>query len=78
VTTEFLDSIQRALTEIGIFRIATDQADYFEQIEQVAKNHSGFVIANDVDLPATKFERRFREAGLSIYRLSLRKISPVR
>ena len=78
VTTEFLDAIHRALGEAGMFRIATDQADYFEQIERVAKNHSGFAIANDVDLPTTKFERRFRDADLPIYRLSLRKISPVR
>ena len=78
VTRQFLDAIQRALSEAGTFRIATDQPDYFKQIERAAKNHSGFAIANDVDLPETKFERRFREAGLPIYRLSLRKISPVR
>jgi tRNA (guanine-N7-)-methyltransferase len=78
VTTEFLDSIRRALGEDGLLRIATDQADYFNQIQQVARNQSGFVIAENVDLPSTKFERRFREAGLPIYRLSLRKVSPVR
>jgi tRNA (guanine-N7-)-methyltransferase len=32
---------------------------------------------DDVDLPATKFERRFRAAGAPIYRIALRKVSPV-
>ena len=32
---------------------------------------------NDVDLPPTKFERRFRAQGAPIYRLSLGKVSPV-
>jgi tRNA (guanine-N7-)-methyltransferase len=32
---------------------------------------------DDVDLPLTKFERRFRAQGAPIYRLTLRKISPV-
>lgn len=78
VTAEFLDSAQRALNDDGTIRIATDEADYFKQIERVATNHSGFAIAGDVELPSTKFERRFREVGLRIYRLSLRKTSPVR
>jgi tRNA (guanine-N7-)-methyltransferase len=39
----------------------------------------GFRIAESEgwQLPETKFERKFRAAGLAIYRLSLRKISPV-
>jgi tRNA (guanine-N7-)-methyltransferase len=79
VTSDFLDSIQRALEMGGVFQIATDQRDYFEQIERTARNHSGFRIVDldNVDLPATKFETRFRQQGAPIYRLSLRKISPV-
>ena len=80
VTTEFLNSIQRALAAAGSFHIATDQLDYFRQIQRVTSEHAGLesVASVEVDLPATKFEKRFRAADASIYRLSLRKISPVK
>jgi tRNA (guanine-N7-)-methyltransferase len=80
VTDEFLDSIHRALTNGGNFHIATDYPDYFEQIQRVARNHSSFAIADlaNVDLPSTKFERRFRALGAPIHRLSIRKVSPLR
>ena len=85
VKVDFLDSIHRALANDGFFRIATDQLDYFEQIRALAENHSGFAIVdvNDasltqIDLPITKFERRFCEMNAPIYRFALRKISPVR
>lgn len=79
VTHDFLNSIHHALEPDGVLRVATDQRDYFEHIERVAKNHSGFGAINfeDVDLPITEFERRFREAGAPVYRLALRKVSPV-
>ena len=83
VTHEFLDSAHRALVSDGIFLIATDQIDYLQQIQQCAQNHSGFAIVDptaspaQTGLPMTKFERRFQEAGTPIYRLTLRKISPV-
>lgn len=77
VTRDFLDSIARALVSTGSLRIATDQRDYFEQIERTVQNHSEFTIVGDVDLPVTKFEKRFRQQGVQIYRLSLQKISPV-
>ena len=89
VTGDFLDSIHRALDRGGSLLIATDQLDYFHEIERAAfskldcfkqSSCSGpeIIPANDVDLPLTKFERRFREEGAPIYRLVLRKISPVR
>jgi tRNA (guanine-N7-)-methyltransferase len=84
VKTDFLDSVHRALADDGFFRIATDQLDYFEKIRVLAESYSGFAIvdadANPVrtDLPLTKFERRFSALGAPIYRLALRKISPVR
>jgi len=83
VTTEFLDSIHRALEPGGFFHIATDQLDYFKQMQTIVPStarklecmkHSSF--REHVDLPITKFERRFREQGTPIYRLALRKISP--
>jgi tRNA (guanine-N7-)-methyltransferase len=79
VKLDFLDSIHRALADNGVFRIATDQLDYFEQMQQLALSDPRFNKIDIVDpLPLTKFERRFREQGSPIYRLSLRKISPVR
>jgi tRNA (guanine-N7-)-methyltransferase len=89
VTPEFLESIHRALVDNGLLRIATDQLDYFHQIERVAiskldcfkqSSCSGPKIgsANDVDLPRSKFERRFTAVGAPIHRLLLRKVSPVR
>jgi tRNA (guanine-N7-)-methyltransferase len=84
VKTDFLDAIHRALANNGFFRVATDQLDYFEQIRAVVRNHSGFAIVDanagpvPTDLPLTKFERRFSALGVPIYRLALRKISPVR
>src|SRR5256714_410152 len=81
VTNDFLGAIHRALTSDGSFLIATDQLDYFQQIQRVATSDSRFhkiEIEREVSLPLTKFERGFRDQGTSIYRLSLRKISPVR
>ena len=86
VNVDFLNSVHRALETEGVLRIATDQLDYFEQMRRVAADHSGFAIIDsnpslarmDVDLPLTKFERRFREMNAPIYRLALRKISPVK
>lgn len=79
VTNDFLDSIHGALESGGTLRIATDQRDYFEQIARVGRNDSRFVIldSEDADLPTPKFERRFVAAGAPIYRLALRKVSPV-
>jgi len=81
VTTQFLDFIYLALKSSGIFRIATDQLDYFQQIQRIATGHAGFdevENAGAASLPLTKFERRFREEEAPIYRLSLRKVSPVK
>jgi tRNA (guanine-N7-)-methyltransferase len=83
VTPEFLSSIHSALEERGTLRIATDQADYFDQISGSARSHSGFEIVDlsaspaRTDLPVTKFERKFQAQGAPIHRLTLRKISPV-
>ena len=80
VTTDFLNSIHRALVDDGLFRIATDQSDYFRQIQGVVRRNSRFSLLDSehVGLPTTKFERRYRAASAPIYRLSLRKISLVR
>jgi tRNA (guanine-N7-)-methyltransferase len=78
-TSEFLDSIAVALQQAGLLRVATDQLDYFDQMRQLSRSHSRFqaVDSDDVLLPLTRFEKRFRAQGAPIYRLALRKTSPV-
>ena len=80
VTPDFLNSVQSALEQNGVLRLATDQSDYFENIVRLARNHSGFRIIdlNEVDLPLTNFEQKFRAQGVPIHWLELRKVSPVR
>jgi len=79
-TRKFLDAIAFALEEHGFLRVATDQLDYFGQIERLSRTDSKFAIVDrdDVVLPVTRFERLFREQGLRIYQLTLRKTSPVK
>jgi tRNA (guanine-N7-)-methyltransferase len=80
-TCEFLNSIAASLEQNGALRIATDELNYFHQMEQFSRSHSQLEIVpssrNDCVLPRTKFESRFQQQGVPIYRLTLRKISPV-
>jgi tRNA (guanine-N7-)-methyltransferase len=81
-TRDFLEAIAVALEKHGILRVATDQLDYFHQIERVSRAHRQFQVLprspDDAVLPVTKFEKKFREQDAPIYRLTLRKTSPVR
>ena len=83
VTPDFLNSIHASLEDNGVLRIATDQADYFDQISRSARSHSRFEIIDlsaspaRTDLPLSKFEKKFQAQGAPIYRLALRKVSPV-
>jgi tRNA (guanine-N7-)-methyltransferase len=81
-TRDFLDAIAAALEKHGVLRVATDHLDYFFQIERLSRAHLQFQVvpqlSNDAVLPVTRFERTFRGQGVPIYRLTLRKTSPVR
>src|SRR6267142_1420708 len=81
-TRDFLEAIAVALEKHGILRVATDQLDYFQQVERISRAHEQFQVVplspDDAVLPVTKFERKFRKQGVPIYRLTLRKTSPVR
>ncbi|MGE5212279.1 MAG: tRNA (guanosine(46)-N7)-methyltransferase TrmB [Nitrospirota bacterium] len=81
-TRDFLDAIAVALEQHGVLRVATDQLDYFHQIERVSRSHLQFQsvpqLPDDSMFPVTKFERKFRDQGAQIYRLTLRKTSPFR
>jgi tRNA (guanine-N7-)-methyltransferase len=81
-TRDFLDAIAVALEQHGVLRVATDQRDYFQQIERISRAHLHFQVVpwstDDVIIPVTKFEKKFRKQAAPIYRLTLRKTSPVR
>jgi tRNA (guanine-N7-)-methyltransferase len=81
-TRDFLDGIAVALRQHGVVRVATDQFDYFQQIERISRAHLDFQVSSqpldDAVLPLTKFERKFRNQAAPIYRLTLLKTSPVR
>ena len=81
-TLAFLDAIAVALERHGVLRVMTDQPDYFHQIERLSRAHVQFQTMTqspeDFVFPVTKFERKFRDRGVPIYRLALRKVSPVR
>jgi len=79
VNADFLGSIHRALVAGGTIQIATDEAGYFRQITRAVSSSRDFaIVPNSTSaLPVTKFERGFRERGVPIHRLELRKVSPV-
>jgi tRNA (guanine-N7-)-methyltransferase len=78
-TPEFVSSIHRALIAGGLFHVATDHADYFHQIERVIATTDLFLISREqYHFPPTSFEQKYAARGLSIHRLLLRKVSPVR
>ena len=80
VTDDFLAALHRALARDGLVRIATDDNDYFREIERLAARSPRFITMTDCDGPVSPstFEKRFRQDGLEIHRLVLRKVSPSR
>jgi tRNA (guanine-N7-)-methyltransferase len=81
ITSDFLVAIWSALTSDGSFFIATDYEDYFTWIRKLVVQSGRFTVIDHESwprLPMTTFERRFTDAGRAVYRLELRKISPVR
>jgi tRNA (guanine-N7-)-methyltransferase len=79
VGLDFLKTVHNALVPDGILRIATDHEDYFEQIQEVAARLQIFDVGkNDSNAyPASTFEAQYQQRGVPIYRLELRKVSPV-
>lgn len=77
VTVDFLDSIHHALIPRGTLQIATDQSDYFREIERLAAQSPQFTLIKDPNPPAaiSTFEKRFSQSR--IYRLGLRNVSDV-
>src|SRR5581483_3097765 len=80
-TRDFLDAVAVALEENGVLHVATNQLDYFKQIESLSRAHPQFAIVSqtrdEIALPLSKFEKKFRAQGAPVYWLTARKISPV-
>ena len=49
-TRDFLDAIAVALGQHGVLRVATDQIDYFQQVERISRAHLQFQV-----VPRQKF-----------------------
>ena len=79
VGLEFLRAIHTALATEGVLRVVTDHRDYFDKIQEVAAHSGDFQIGTNgaEDYPVSTFEEKFKQQGMDIYRLELRKISPV-
>jgi tRNA (guanine-N7-)-methyltransferase len=75
VTREFVAAVHRLLAPGGQFRVATDQADYFDSIRaSLASAAFAEETPDEVDaFPLTTFEIHFRAQGAPIHRLLLRK-----
>jgi tRNA (guanine-N7-)-methyltransferase len=80
VTETFLESLHRVLVANGTVRVATDEGEYFRQITRAVARSSGFAVLSEIvsTSAVSKFERRFKQDGVEIHRLGLRKISEVR
>jgi len=79
VTQSFFADIYRALEPNGELRIATDQRDYFGEIQRLAARAAQFQLEATGGEPAASstFEKHFIRSGERIYRLVLRKVSPL-
>lgn len=79
VTEELLAFLARALSSGGFVRIATDETEYFRQIERVVAASPHFVSVREPEIAAASstFEKRFRQGGLKIHRVVLEKVSDV-
>jgi len=79
VSADFVNSLGAALCNGGVIYIATDHFEYFRKIKQIASSVADLAIADiDVEVPSSKFATVFQQKGAPIYRLALRKVSPVK
>jgi tRNA (guanine-N7-)-methyltransferase len=77
LTPEFLAAIHRALVSSGLLHIATDHADYFNEIKRSTEKLFD-VSDGALAFPPSTFQKQFAAAGVPIHRLVLRKTSPVK
>lgn len=81
VQTPFADAVARTLKPGGIWRLATDWANYAEWMREVLDPHPAFENIGDKDglvsdppRPGTRFESRGRGKGHAVFDLAYRRI----
>ena len=76
VTAHFFGALCGALAPDGLVRIATDEPDYFREIQGLTAGTPDFMSVTDCEAPTSPstFEKRFTQDGLEIHRLVLRKV----
>lgn len=82
VQPDFAAVVASRLTPDGVWRIATDWAEYAEHCREVLDDHPDLVNVHDADggwaprlaaRPVTKYEQRGLDAGRSVYDLTYRR-----
>ncbi len=75
---EFVAHVQRALQRGGVLNVATDYAEYFEEMVRVASQQKGFARREKLDAAligvATDFEREFAAEGKKTFRAQFVKV----
>lgn len=81
VQTPFADGVARVLKPGGIWRLATDWADYAEWMREVLDPHPAFTNIGDREgfvaapqRPLTRFERRGEDRGHDVFDLAYRRV----
>ena len=78
VTPTLIELLFTALVPAGLLHFATDQQDYFKACARIIESGKCFASCDgEIEFPVTTFERHFRDRTVPIYRLLMRKISPV-
>lgn len=81
VQTQFADRVARVLKPGGMWRLATDWANYAEWMRAVLDPHPAFANTGDADgfvsqprRPTTRFEQRGQRKGHAVFDLAYRRI----
>lgn len=81
VQTPFADTVARVLKPGGVWRLATDWANYAEWMREVLDPHPAFDNIGDKDgfmsdppRPGTRFESRGRRKGHAVFDLAYRRV----
>lgn len=75
---DFVAAAHRALQRGGVLNMATDHAEYFQQMLAVCAEHSGFKRREKLDAEligvTTDFEREFAKEGREVFRAQFVKV----
>ena len=75
INSEFIDLAARVLESDGVIHIATDWADYAEQITEVFTTDERFKLTQIPHREETKFEVRGRRHGHEVFDMAYRLVN---